>query len=83
VYNVCSGHAVAIQEVLRQLITIARVPVEIRDDPERLRPSDIPVLCGDATKLRAETGWTPQFALAASLRDIYADARERLAGVRA
>jgi len=83
VYNVCSGHAVAIQEVLRQLITIARVPVEIRDDPERLRPSDIPVLCGDATKLRAETGWTPQYTLAASLRDIYADACVRLAAVRA
>jgi GDP-4-dehydro-6-deoxy-D-mannose reductase len=83
VYNVCSGHAVAIQEVLRQLITIARVPVEIRDDPDRLRPSDIPVLCGDATKLRAETGWAPQYTLAASLRDIYADACVRLAAVRA
>ncbi len=83
VYNVCSGRAVAIQEVLRQLITIAHVPVEVRDDPERLRPSDIPVLCGDSTKLRAETGWAPQHTLAASLRDIYADACERLAGVRA
>jgi GDP-4-dehydro-6-deoxy-D-mannose reductase len=83
VYNVCSGRAVAIQEVLRQLITIAHVPVEVRDDPERLRPSDIPVLRGDATKLRAETGWEPQYTLAASLRDIYADARERVAAVRA
>jgi GDP-4-dehydro-6-deoxy-D-mannose reductase len=81
VYNVCSGHAVAIQEVLRQLITIARVAVEVRDDPARMRPSDIPVLCGDATKLRAETGWTPQFTLAASLRDIYADACARVAAV--
>jgi GDP-4-dehydro-6-deoxy-D-mannose reductase len=83
VYNVCSGRAVAIQEVLRQLITIARVPVEIRDDPERMRPSDVPVLFGDASKLRAETGWEPQWTLAASLREIYADARERLAAVRA
>jgi GDP-4-dehydro-6-deoxy-D-mannose reductase len=83
VYNVCSGHAVAIHEVLRQLITIARVPVDVRDDPERLRPSDIPVLCGDATRLRTDTGWSPQVGLTASLRDIYADARERLAGVRA
>jgi len=82
VYNVCSGRAVAIREVLRQLITIAHVPVEVRDDPERLRPSDIPVPCGDASKLRAETGWAPSFTLAASLRDIYADARERVAAVR-
>jgi len=40
VYNICSGRPVAIREVLRQLITIARVPVEIRDDPERMRSSD-------------------------------------------
>ena len=83
VYNVSSGQTVAIREVLRQLITIARVPVEIRDDPERLRPADVPVFCGDATKLRAETGWAPQLSLAASLRDIYADARERAAEMRA
>jgi GDP-4-dehydro-6-deoxy-D-mannose reductase len=74
VYNICSGRTVAIREVLRQLITIARVPVEIRDDPDRMRASNLPILSGDATKLRAETGWEPRISLAASLRDIYADA---------
>jgi GDP-4-dehydro-6-deoxy-D-mannose reductase len=83
VYNVCSGRPVAIREVLRQLITIARVPVEIRDDPERMRPSDLPVLIGDAAKLRAETDWEPHYTLAATLRDVYADACERVAAVRA
>jgi GDP-4-dehydro-6-deoxy-D-mannose reductase len=76
VYNISSGRPVAIREVLRQLITIARVPVEIRDDPERMRASDLPILSGDATKLRAETGWEPRYSLAASLRDIYAAARQ-------
>jgi GDP-4-dehydro-6-deoxy-D-mannose reductase len=76
VYNICSGRPVAIREVLRQLITIARVPVEVRDDPERMRSSDLPILSGDATKLRAETGWEPHYSLAASLRDIYAAARQ-------
>jgi GDP-4-dehydro-6-deoxy-D-mannose reductase len=75
VFNVCSGRPVAIREVLRQLITIAQVPVEIRDDPERMRSSDLPILCGDATKLRAQTGWEPHYSLATSLRDIYAAAR--------
>ncbi len=75
VYNVCSGHPVAIREVLRQLITIAGVAVEIRDDPERARSTDLPILAGDATKLRAATGWSPQYALATSLRDIYMAAR--------
>lgn len=74
VYNICSGHPVAIREVLRQLITIAGVAVEVRDDPERARSSDLPILSGDATKLRAATGWAPRIALTASLRDVYAAA---------
>lgn len=83
VYNICSGRPVAIREVLRQLITIARVPVEVRDDPERMRPSDLPILMGDASKLRAAVAWEPQFSLAQSLRDIYDDARARVVTVRA
>lgn len=83
IYNICSGRAVSVREILRELITIARVAVEIRDDPERKRAADTPVLFGDATKLRAETGWQPRYSLTATLRDIYADACERVAAVRA
>ncbi|MFN2461839.1 MAG: GDP-mannose 4,6-dehydratase [Candidatus Velthaea sp.] len=78
-YNVCSGTAVAMREVLRLLVTIARVGVEIRDDPARMRPSDVPLAVGDASRLRAATGWAPARTLAAALRDVYADARERVA----
>lgn len=83
VYNICSGHAVAVREILRELITIARVPVEIRDDPDLMRTSDTPVLYGDPTKIRAQTGWQPRYALSETLRDIYADACERVAAVKA
>jgi GDP-4-dehydro-6-deoxy-D-mannose reductase len=79
VYNVASGRAVSMKEVLRQLVTIARVGVEIRDDPERLRPADIPRMAGDPAKLRAATGWEPAIPLPAALRAVYADARERVA----
>ncbi len=79
IYNVASGHAVAMKEILRLLVTIARVGVEIRDDPARLRPADLPRLSGDAGRLRAATGWMPTIALAAALRDVYADACGRVA----
>jgi GDP-4-dehydro-6-deoxy-D-mannose reductase len=83
-YNVCSGRAVSLQDILRRLITIAHVPVEVRDDPERLRPSDVPLSYGDPSKLRDATGWAPARTLEESLRDVYADARERvLAGMQA
>ncbi len=79
IYNVASGRAVAMKEILRQLVMIARVGVEIRDDPARLRPSDVARMVGDAAKLRAATGWEPTIGLAASLRAVYDDARERVA----
>ncbi|MBC5811277.1 MAG: GDP-mannose 4,6-dehydratase [Candidatus Eremiobacteraeota bacterium] len=70
-YNVCSGRAVTIKEVLRRLITIAGVAVEVREDPERMRPSDNPLSLGDNAKLREATGWEPTISLDASLRTVY------------
>lgn len=74
IYNVCNGTHTSMQEMLRKLVMIARVPVEIREDPARMRPSDIPIAYGDNAKLIAQTGWQPQYTLDASLRDVYADA---------
>ncbi len=71
IYNVCSGSARSIRDVLRELIIAAHVPVEVRDDPQRLRPSDVPLFVGDASKLRAATDWEPRIAFTASIRDIY------------
>jgi GDP-4-dehydro-6-deoxy-D-mannose reductase len=71
IYNVCSGRAVTIRDVLRELISIARVPVEVREDPKRTRAAEIPLSVGSPAKLRAATGWEPKIALVQSLRDVY------------
>ena len=71
IYNVCSGRAVEIREVLRELIGIARVPVEVREDPQRVRRIEMPLSVGNSAKLRSRTGWAPQIPLVRSLRDIY------------
>lgn len=81
IYNVCSGVATTMKEVLRQLITIAHEPVEVRDNPERMRAADIPLSVGTAAKLHAATGWVPRIPLSATLRAVYDDARSRLAVV--
>ena len=75
VYNVCSETAVSMREVLGELVRIAHVPVEIREDPQRMRPSDVPLMYGSNEKLRAATGWEPQIPLRRSLQDVYADAQ--------
>jgi GDP-4-dehydro-6-deoxy-D-mannose reductase len=76
IYNVCSGVARSIRDVLGALIRTAHVAVEVRDDPARQRPADVALSVGDPAKLRAETGWEPQIPFAASIRDIYQAAAE-------
>ena len=75
IYNVCSGTATPMRELLRRLIEIAHLPVEVREDPSRMRPADVPVSVGDPTKLRDATGWTPRIPLTAALRAVYDGAR--------
>jgi GDP-4-dehydro-6-deoxy-D-mannose reductase len=74
VYNIASGTAVAMGDVLNLLIELAGVPIEIEQDPERLRPAEIPVLCGDASKLSQATGWRPRIPLKQTLADALAEA---------
>ena len=75
VYNVCSGKGVAMREILSALVALSSVKVEIHVDPSRLRPSDLPVLIGDPSKLRAATGFAPSGVLDSALADLLADWR--------
>ncbi len=70
VYNICSGTTHKAQEVLDKLVRMAEKPVEIRQSPSRMRPSDTPVVCGNHDKLTAHIGWLPEM----SLDEILADA---------
>jgi GDP-4-dehydro-6-deoxy-D-mannose reductase len=79
-YNVCSGRGWRIREMLDMLLARSREKVEVRVDPERLRPSDIPVLVGDPSRLHAATGWEPRIALERSLADLLDEWRSRVGG---
>jgi GDP-4-dehydro-6-deoxy-D-mannose reductase len=69
-YNVCSGRALSIRELLDLLLARARVPIAIKIDPARLRPNDTPLLLGDPGRLRDELGWTPAIPLEQTLDDL-------------
>ena len=69
-YNLCSGTDYCIQNVLDMLIEMSGQKVEVREDPERLRPSDVPVLLGDASKFKAATGWEPTIPYEQTLQDM-------------
>jgi GDP-4-dehydro-6-deoxy-D-mannose reductase len=70
VYNVCSGHAVLIRDLLDMLLARARVTIDVRVDPDRYRPSDQPIVVGDSTRIKDELGWTPEVPLERTLDDL-------------
>jgi GDP-4-dehydro-6-deoxy-D-mannose reductase len=82
VYNVASGKTVRMSRVVELLVQMARCPVDVQTDPERLRPTDIPVLCGDASRLQDATGWRPEIPLERTLADTLDAARRSVRSER-
>jgi GDP-4-dehydro-6-deoxy-D-mannose reductase len=72
VYNVCTGVAQRVGDVLDGLLARARVPIDIVADPARFRPHDPAVVLGDRTCITADTGWEPAVALDRTLDDLLA-----------
>ena len=78
VYNLASGKAVTIRELLDQLLALSETKVEVQVDPDRLRPSDVEILLGDFSKFKADTGWEPSIPLEQTLRDTLDFWRQKL-----
>jgi GDP-4-dehydro-6-deoxy-D-mannose reductase len=63
VYNLCSGEATRIGDIVELVREQGTVRTEIAVDPSRIRPSDEPILMGDNSKLKAATGWEPAISI--------------------
>jgi GDP-4-dehydro-6-deoxy-D-mannose reductase len=78
-YNVASGRAVTV----RQLVELVRTqtPLEVRHevDPARVRAHDVPEIRGSADRLREATGWEPRIPLEQTVADALAHWRAELA----
>jgi GDP-4-dehydro-6-deoxy-D-mannose reductase len=77
VYNVASGHDVALSDIAERLVEQIAPDVALVVDPELLRPNDVPVFRGSYEKLNVATGWSPLITLDTSLADVVADLVER------
>jgi GDP-4-dehydro-6-deoxy-D-mannose reductase len=69
-YNVCSGKAPSIEEVLNTLIELSGEPFEVQTDSSLFRPVDMPLVLGSNEKIARETGWKPIHDLRTSLKDL-------------
>jgi GDP-4-dehydro-6-deoxy-D-mannose reductase len=70
VYNVASGVGRPVRTVVEALISRARVPIRIEQDPSRFRASDVPILVGNPGRLTAATGWRPEIPFDQMLDDL-------------
>ncbi len=70
VYNIASGTGRRIGDVLEQLLALSTLKdIKVEQDPQRMRPSDVPALIGDSRKFRATSGWAPTIPFEKTLRD--------------
>lgn len=77
-YNIGSGHAVSIQELLNTILSLSNSEISVSTDPARLRPSDIPIIEADISKLQETIDWHPEISLTQTLLETLNYWRENL-----
>lgn len=70
VYNICSGKGYKIKEMLDMLLSLTKDKIEIKEDPKRLRPSDVELLIGDPSKIRKAVGWKCEIPFKQTMKDL-------------
>lgn len=68
-YNVGSGNARTIQDILDLIISKSNVEIKVEIDPNKLRPVDVPIIEADITKINTLTGWKPQIPLEQTIQE--------------
>jgi GDP-4-dehydro-6-deoxy-D-mannose reductase len=78
VYNVCSGRAVLLADLVKELRKNCSVAIKIDVEPALFRPSEVPQMVGDPGKIQRVTGWSPKVPLESTLKDLLAYWRTRI-----
>ena len=81
VYNIASGTTHTIQSVLDKLLAMSNKEIKVVQDPERMRPSDVQILLGDASKFSKQTGWKPEISFDQTLEDTLNYWRKKIAAI--
>lgn len=68
-YNVGTGNALAISEILERILALSTASIEVKTDPARLRPVDVPIIEPDVTKINKATGWKPEISIDTTLKE--------------
>jgi GDP-4-dehydro-6-deoxy-D-mannose reductase len=77
-FNICSGQPRKIHDILDEMLAMSSVTIQVNEDPERMRPSDIPTATGNTQAMRDTTGWEPATDLRETLLQLLAYWREQV-----
>jgi GDP-4-dehydro-6-deoxy-D-mannose reductase len=69
VYNICSGKSYSIEWILNKIISFSKSNISVKKEQDKLRPSEIPVFVGSASKIMQTTGWKIEMDFEDSLLD--------------
>jgi len=78
IYNISSGNSVSGNDILQTLLSLTDAKVEITQNPDLMRPSDIPEIIGNHQRITDDTNWQPTIPLKQTLQDALNDYRSRL-----
>ena len=70
-YNVGSGKAYSLRQMLEHIIGLSDQHIEIEVDPARFRPTDQPVICCDYSLIYNQLEWEPQYTVFDALEEMY------------
>lgn len=68
-YNVGSGKAVVIDDILKMILKNSTKEIKVEVDKNKLRPVDVPIIEADITKLQQATGWEKEIDLEQTIRE--------------
>jgi GDP-4-dehydro-6-deoxy-D-mannose reductase len=77
-YNVGTGHALMISEILDKIVSQSSEKIRVEVDPLKLRPVDVPIIEPDISKTYNATGWKPEISLDRTISDMLAYWREHI-----
>ena len=69
IYNIGSGKAIRVQEILDKLINLSRLSISVEIDPDKFRPIDVPLVLCDNSKINSDTGWAPKISIDETLKE--------------
>ena len=71
IYNVGSGKAYGLDELMEYITSLSNQKITVEIDPALVRPVDTPVICCDYSKVKRELGWEPKLTVFNALQELY------------